>query len=137
MRRKIAPIVFASCFLISLTGCPPDCDTTALRRVRELKREALDLMDLAVEPYPDHAAQAEDLLQRIRGELGANAAKADNESQIELWEMLLAEDTSLFGSFIVRWEAQGKLSQVFIEDAQFIVAENFDQIIRVEEERCK
>jgi hypothetical protein len=94
-------------------------------------------MDLAVEPYPDHAAQAEDLLQRIRGELGANAAKADNESQIELWEMLLAEDTSLFGSFIVRWEAQGKLSQVFIEDAQFIVAENFDQIIRVEEERCK
>lgn len=57
-----------------------------------MKRETLDLIELAVEPYPDHAAQAADLPQRIRKELSANTAKADNESRIELWEMLPAED---------------------------------------------
>ncbi|HUT98366.1 MAG TPA: hypothetical protein VM054_04740 [bacterium] len=136
MRRFWMLLGLLAVTAVLTTGCVPG-DPAALAEAKLLKVDSLELMGKAVEPFTDHETEVEALTTRLKAALADNAAKCCNETLTDQWRILLDTETNQLGAFIERWETKGILGATFIEEAKWVVDKSFDQIINVEEERCK
>jgi len=126
-------------FFISVFGCATisQFDQYAYVQTTSLKVDALQIMDLAVDEYSDHADQVAELKANQQKIYEYEKNRPKNEITVKMWEKLLNEDGHLIGGFLAKWENQGKQSPVFIAEAKKIIGPAFDQIGQLESKKIK
>ena len=85
-------------------------------------------MELAEDPYGDHAKATEKLLADLRDAQDRAGRRQANDVAAAQWDLLLASDGNLVGGFFLRWETEGSLRPGFIVEAIALVEEAFDRL---------
>jgi hypothetical protein len=137
--KRVSFTILPALILI-LTGCRPGISLfseQAYQQAVTLKTTSLRFMDHAVEPYEEHAVEAENLLFDIERAYEYARGRPDNELSTRQWEILKDPDRNLLGGFIQRWQNQGSLSPVFIREAKGVISDAFDTIIGLESGKIK
>lgn len=141
VQRFISPLtkLILAIAVISLAGCATISvyDQQSYAQTTELKKDALELMDLAVNEYSDHEGEVNGFLAEIEKALNYERARPHNEITVEMWEKLTNPDGDLLGSFIKMWKEKGKVSSTFVEGAKGSISEAFDKILELEEGKKK
>lgn len=109
----------------------------AYEQAVNLKVEALYLVDRADKPYAEHEQEILELRLNLQKALEFARGRPDNEISIRQWEILIDPNRNLLGGFLARWEANGKLSPVFIMEFRSIISDSFDDIIGLESGKIK
>jgi len=124
---------------IAVIGCATisQFDQYAYVQTTSLKVDALQIMDLAVDDFSDHADEVTELKANLQKIYEYEKNRPKNEITLKMWEKLLNEDGHLIGGFLVKWETEGKQSQVFITEAKKIIGPAFDQIAQLESKKIK
>jgi hypothetical protein len=105
----------------------------AYNQATSLKVETLTLMNKATEPYQDHEKKIESLMLNLKKAYEYAKGRTNNELSARQWEIMVDPDKNLAAGFFRRWEEEGTLSKVFIEEAQKgLISQAFDMIIGLE-----
>jgi hypothetical protein len=83
-------------------------------------------------PYNEFSDEVEFLKTELNKAYEYAKGRPNNEISTKQWEILINPDGNLLGGFLKRWEAEGKLSQMFVAEMQIMVADAFDTIIGLE-----
>ena len=119
--------------MVMFLGCPPCFNEQAYQSDVSLKAEALSLMDKAVSPY-DSCAQEIAVVKADFEKLRAydNGLAHNSETVGQIDAMMDPQQNSFYG-FLSRWQAEGHLSQGFVQSAKAEIARHFDDIISFEQ----
>jgi hypothetical protein len=110
---------------------------TAYEQATSIKAESLVLMNKAMEPYSQHAQEVAALKLNVDKAYEYAKGRPRNEISTEQWAKMKDPNTNLLGGFLKRWEEQGRLSPVFVKEAETQIAKAFDQIIELESGKNK
>lgn len=124
-------LLFSACTSIS------PFSQKAYEQATRLKVESLNLMGKATQPFSKYEEKVEQLSQEIEIAYEFAFGRPDNEISARQWEMLKDPSKNLLGGFLLRWEQESKLSKFFIEEAQKVIGQAFDQIIQLESQKIK
>lgn len=133
----------ASLFLfvaIVVAGCAPTIsqfNESAYRQAVQLKVQSLALLDKAAEPYANHANKAETLRQDLHTAYEYAKGRPDNELSAGQWEIMIDPERNLMGGLLARWEEEGTLSPVFVQELRGVISDAFDTIIGLESGKIK
>ena len=111
---------------------PTDFDRAAHQQAAALQTETLTLMAQAAEPYSAHQASVDALNAKILARYEAAAIAPDNEPLTRQWELMRDPQGSLFGGFVVAWQATGALDAGQRDEAAARVSAAFDHILCLE-----
>ncbi|MBK9096717.1 MAG: hypothetical protein IPM14_01095 [bacterium] len=130
LRRQllVLTIIFSiwSCSTISVFS--PE----AYKQAVDLKVESLNLMSFATSPFEDYQDDVATLRTELTKAYEFALGRPDNELSAEQWEILISEDGNLLGGFLRRWETEGVLGEMFVNEMQSLVSDAFDTIIGLE-----
>jgi len=102
-----------------------------------LKVDALVLVDEATLPYDSCRTEIDAVKLEFRKAYEYVKGLPDNDETIKQYEIMMdTTRSSLFG-FLVRWKSKGKLSAVFVQDAEKIISDQFDEVIGLESGKRK
>ena len=137
--KKLAGKILILSIFIGVYGCASisQFDQYAYVQTTSLKVDALQVMDLAVDDFKNHANEVKELKANLQKIYEYEKNRPNNEITLKMWEKLLNEDGHLIGGFLVKWETQGKQSKVFITEAKQIIGQAFDQIAQLESKKIK
>ena len=110
---------------------------TAYEQATSIKAESLVLMNKATEPYSQHAQEVAALMLNVDKAYEYAKGRPRNEISTEQWARMKDPNSNLLGGFLKRWQEQGRLSPVFVKEAEAQIAEAFDQIIELESGKNK
>lgn len=110
---------------------------TAYQQAVQLKVQSLALLDKASEPYAGHADQAEVLRLELNIAYEYAKGRPNNELSIRQWELMIDPERNLMGGLLSRWEQEGTLSPVFVQEFRGVVSDAFDSIIGLESGKIK
>lgn len=110
---------------------------TAYEQATSIKAESLVLMNQATEPYSQHAQKVAALMLSVDKAYEYAKGRPKNEISTEQWAKMKDPDSNLLGGFVKRWKEQGRLSPVFVKEAEAQIAKAFDQIIELESGKNK
>jgi hypothetical protein len=110
---------------------------TAYEQATSIKAESLVLMSKATEPYSQHAQEVAALMLNVDKAYEYAKGRPRNEISTEQWAKIKDPNSNLLGGFLKRWEEQGRLSSVFVKEAEAQIAKAFDQIIELESGKNK
>ncbi len=112
-------------------------DQYSYQQAISLKVESTELLDGASSAYSLHQTEANDLLKEVTKMVEYEKNKENNNITHQMWELLGDADRNLLAGLLKRWEEQGQLSPVFLEQAVPQVEEAFDLIIKFEAKKDK
>ena len=121
--------VLAACQTMRIAPADP----AALQAAAELKVETLALMAKAGEPFAQHRPEIEAVTGKMNTAYELAAATPNNELVTREWAVMRDPERDLYGGFVKRWEASGKIGRAFREEASVQVSEGFDYIICLEQ----
>lgn len=138
---KLAPFARAALALILVlpvlapVACAPVApppNPAAQVTAASLKAQTLSLLDVAGDPYANHAAEVDALTARI--DAAANAAAADplNTFSARQWSVLRDPDRALYGGAMALWRSQGALNPAFRDQKKIQIGRAFDYILCLE-----
>ena len=134
---RLLILFFAILFATSCTPLIGAYSPTAYENATSLKPEVLALMDKAMEPYPDHEADVENLIVELNKAYEYVKGFPRNSISAKQWEVLISEDGDILGVFFGRWEGEGQLTDSYISEFTLIVSDAFDEIICLEANKEK
>jgi len=126
LRAVLISMLLTACASISVFS--PE----AYKQAVELKIESLNLMSFAAMPFEDYTENIAYLKTELKKAYEFAKGRPDNEISTNQWEILIDEERNLLGGFLKRWEEEETLSEMFISEAQMLVADAFDTIIGLE-----
>lgn len=97
-----------------------------------LKTQTLSLLDVAGDPYANHAAEVAALTARIDAAASAAAADPLNTFSARQWSVLRDPSRALYGGTIALWQSQGTLSPAFRDQKKIQIGRAFDYILCLE-----
>jgi hypothetical protein len=121
--------------ILFMAACVPligPYSPTAYKNATGLKAETLALMDKATTPYPDNEKKVEDLMVEIDKAYEYVHGIPSNGISARQWEILRKPDGDLLGRFFSRWQSEGTLKRVYVDEFKGIVSDAFDEIICLE-----
>jgi hypothetical protein len=121
-------LVLSGCQAIKISAY----DVVAHQNAILLKAETLALMATSSEPFSQHKPEVDALNLKIELAYQTAAAAPNNQLVAREWQILKDPERDLYGGFVKRWEASGKLSNAFREAVTTQVGEAFDLIICLE-----
>ena len=104
----------------------------AYKQAVDLKVESLELMSFATSPYEDNQENVTYLKTELRKAYEFALGRPNNELSAGQWEILINEEGNLLGGFLMRWETEETLSEMFVTEMQALVSDAFDTIIGLE-----
>lgn len=124
---------------ISLLGCASisQFDQHAYIQTTSAKVDVLYLMNLAVDDYSTHKSEVADVTLKLDKVYEYERNRPRNTLTIQLWDRIRDTTGHLFGGFVARWEREGKLKPVFIQESKKQVGEAFDIIAQLESKKIK
>ena len=138
--------IFFNFFLllaILSTGAFQGCDTiahfdqAAYTQITSVESDALSLMDKATEDYSIHKQEIDDVSNKIQKAYFYDKNRPKNKITEEMWKLIIDPNGHLYGGFLARWKAEGKLGAAFIDEAKKKMQENFDRIAQLESKKIK
>jgi hypothetical protein len=134
---KFIPVFFVITGIIiyfsQCSGLIARFDPIALEHATSLKREALELIDKANQPYEQHQQEIKELETKLEQAYQYAKEKPKNTLSAKQWEILKDPGKNLLGGFIKHWEENNQLSSIFIQESKKVIADAFDTIIELEE----
>ena len=124
-------LLSASCSTIS------KFDQYAYTQATSIKVDALELMDSATNDYQQYKASVSGMLNSIDKIYEYEKNRPKNTISEKMWSMMRDSTGHLYGGFIRRWQKEGKLDQVFIQESKKIISKSFDQISQLESGKIK
>ena len=141
MKKYFFKIVLLFTFwaALAMCGCSSIAhfDQVAYTQITSVESDALSLMDKAIEDYTSHKAEIEDVTNKIQKAYLYDKNRPKNKITEEMWNLIIDPDGHLYGGFIARWKADGKLGTIFIAEAKKKMQENFDRIAQLESKKVK
>jgi PBP1b-binding outer membrane lipoprotein LpoB len=130
--------VFAFLFIVLIiSGCQttPRIDKKQVARVEELKKQSLELIDNATEPYSKYNEKIK-LVESEIAEItkSANNLK-NNDVEIEQINDLIKPDGVLLGKFLSDWKASGTITQEYAAGLKITIQRQFDEILDTYKQR--
>lgn len=138
--RKIFPFLLHPCFCSLLfLGCATisKYDQYAYSQATSIKVDALGVMDLATGNYADHQPAVKEVMTAIEKIYEYEKNRPKNGISEKMWALLKDTSGHLYGGFIRRWEREGKLDKVFIDESKRLIGASFDQISQLESGKIK
>lgn len=138
---KLAPFARAALALtlvlpvlapIACAPVAPPPNPAAQVAAASLKAQTLSLLDVAGDPYANHAAEVDALTARIDAAASAAAADPLNTVSARQWAVLRDPDRALYGGTIALWRSQGALSPAFRDQKKIQIGRAFDYILCLE-----
>jgi hypothetical protein len=138
---KLAPIARTALVLtlflpaLASVGCAPVApppDAAAQVNAANLKAQTLSLLDVAGDPYANHAAEVAALTARIDAAASAAAAQPLNTFSARQWSVLRDPSRALYGGTVALWRSQGTLSPTFRDQKKIQIGRAFDYILCLE-----
>lgn len=125
--------------LITILGCASisQFDQYAYVQTTSLKVDALQVMDLAVDEFNDHADEVKMLKANLQKIYEYEKNRPKNEITLKMWDKLLDANGHLIGGFLKKWEEDSTLSEFFINEAKKTIGPAFDQIAQLESKKIK
>lgn len=124
----LAGLAACACWVPAISPYSP----VAYRQATDLKVESLGLMRRATEPFEEHRREVEELREGLAKAFEFARGRPRNEISARQWEILIDPGGRLLGGFLARWERDGALSAVFVEEMRSVVSDAFDTIIGLE-----
>jgi len=112
-------------------------DHYSYQKTTEIKVEANFLFGKANENFENHKVATEKLNMNLEKMLEYEKNKPNNEITYAMWKVLNDKEKNLLAGFLKKWEEKGKLSPIFIEEAQKQINEALDLIIQYETKKDK
>ncbi|MBS1756580.1 MAG: hypothetical protein JSU03_04830 [Bacteroidetes bacterium] len=141
MKTKMIKVcIVLTMFITIQTGCNSliaHFDQAAYTQIVSVESDALTLMDKATEDYSLHKSEAEEVAGKIQKAYLYDKNRPKNKITAEMWNLIIDPGGHLYGGFIARWKAEGKLNPTFIGEAKNKVQENFDRIAQLESKKIK
>jgi hypothetical protein len=133
LTRTVQQVVMWLAALAFLSACSPIAafSQPAYEQATSMKVEALAIMERATEPYVDHGQSVEAL--KINAEKAHEYARGrpENEETAQLREIIEDPSRNPLGGSLGRWEREGTLGVIFIQEAKCIVSDGFDAVIEL------
>lgn len=125
--------------LVSATGCASISryDQYSYMQAVNLKVDALKTMDSAVESYPSHKSEVQEIQTRAEKAFEYEKGRPKNQVTADMWKVMLDPKGGLLGGFFALWEESGTVSPIFVQEKKKQVAVGFDEIIGLESEKIK
>lgn len=136
--RSLAPLGVMLLVAVALAACRTSKDETfnfdpaAHQRATELKSRTLALVAMSGEPYSRHRTEVEALNADIESAYTLSAAAPDNEAVAAAWAAVKAPDGDLYGGFVRRWQASGRVDEATRNAALERLTAQFDYILCLE-----
>lgn len=141
VRAKASPrLIAVALALVVATACSllSPYDSTSYKNATDLKAESLAVLEKATMPFADHESDVERLRLHLRQAHEYERGKGhSNEETAEQWALLIRNDGNLLGGALARWQQQGALSEVFLQEVLPKVEAGFDEIIALERGKVK
>ena len=143
---KLAPIARAALVLtlsaaalapVACAPMAPPPDPAAQANTASLKTQTLSLLDVAGDPYANHAAEVTALTARIDAAASAAAATPLNTLSARQWSVLRDPNRALYGGTIALWQSQGTLGQTFRDQKKIQIGRAFDYILCLEANKAQ
>ena len=138
---KLAPIARTALVLtlllpalapVACAPVAPSPNPVAQVNAASLKAQTQSLLDVAGDPYANHATEVNALTARIDSAASAAAADPRNTFSARQWAVLRDPSRGLYGGTIVLWRTQGALSPAFREQKKIQIGRAFDYILCLE-----
>ncbi|MBE7171983.1 MAG: hypothetical protein INR73_15460 [Williamsia sp.] len=129
-------LVLACCWLAACSTISK-FDQYSYTQSTSLKVDALNVMNQATEPYSQHQTEVAKVRLDLDKMYEYQKNRPKNEITEKMWGVLRDTSGHLFGGFVKRWQREGKLDQVFVQEARILVGESFDQISQLESGKIK
>lgn len=107
-------------------------DAAAHQRATELKSKALAAMANSVESYSAHRADVQAVNADMEKAYELSAAAPDNQTVADQWAAMKNPAGDLYGGYIRRWQASGRIDQATRDAAMTRVSARFDYILCLE-----
>lgn len=112
-------------------------DHYSYQKTTEIKVESNFLLGKANENFENHKVAIEKLNMNLEKMVEYEKNKPNNEITFAMWKVLNDKEKNLLAGFLKKWEEKGKLSPIFIEEAQKQTNEALDLIIQYETKKDK
>jgi hypothetical protein len=129
-----------SLFLLLLTtGCSTISrfDQYAYSQATSIKVDALGIMDSATGNYGLHQPVVEKVMTQIDKIYEYEKNRPKNTVSEKMWALIKDTNGHLYGGFVRRWQREGTLDQVFIDESKRLIGASFDQISQLESGKIK
>jgi hypothetical protein len=139
MARAALVLTLSTAALAPVACAPmaPPPDPAAQVNAASLKAQTLSLLDVAGDPYADHAAEVAALTARIDAAASAAAATPLNTLSARQWSVLRDPNRALYGGTMALWQSQGALGQAFRDQKKIQIGRAFDYILCLEVNKAR
>jgi len=139
MNRLLARLGLALALAAALAACRTakventyNYDAAAHQRATELRSKALALMANSGDPYSRHRTDAEAVGTAMEKAYELSAAAPDNALVVAEWAAIKDPAGSLYGGYVKRWQAKGRIDQATRDAAINKVIAHFDYLLCLE-----
>lgn len=125
--------------LFLLSGCATisQFDQYSYAQATSIKIDALNIMDSAINDYQLHKPEVIRVKTSIDKIYEYEKHRPKNTFTDKMWGEVKDSSGHLFGGFIARWQREGKLNKIFIQEAKTLVSDSFDEIAQLESKKIK
>jgi hypothetical protein len=134
---KLPGLIYAVSFFLLSCANISEFSQHAYQQAVDLKVESLDLISNADQPFEDYADEVNALKIELSKAIEFAKGRPDNEISTKQWEILVDENRNLLGGVLKRWEDEGSLSSMFVDEQKQIISDAFDKIIGLESGKIK
>ncbi|MEJ2816567.1 hypothetical protein [Caulobacter sp. CCG-8] len=137
---SIARSALVLTLLLAPVACAPVApppNPVAQATAASLKAQTLSLLDVAGDPYANHAAEAAALTAKIDAAASAAAADPLNALSARQWDVLRDPNRALYGGTIALWQSQGTLGPAFRDQKKIQIGRAFDYILCLEANKAQ
>lgn len=136
---SISPSYALLLAFIILSGCATIAkyDQYAYSQATSIKVDALNLMDSATDNYQHHQPEIAQVINAIDKIYEYKRNRPKNLISEKMWFMIRDTSGHLYGGFIKRWQREGTLDKVFIQQSKLLIGQSFDQISQLESGKIK
>jgi hypothetical protein len=137
MQKKIniGLMIISLLVMLQLIGCStttPKFDRIAYEKAVSLKVDSLALMNHGTEPYIKYIKSIENLKLELSKAYEYAKGKPKNQIITKQWKIIRSPEHNQIGGYLKRWKEKGRLSKIFIVEAQKLITKGFDQVIGLE-----
>jgi hypothetical protein len=140
LNMKTLPALLVATLLSVLFG---GCATLApfnrysFDETARLKIESMTLLRKANQPYSMHAKKADSVMAGVNSAYRDGLLRSKNLASMDQWNILLDPEQGSLAGTIQRWKWSGTLPPDSIKAARHMIAQNFDAISKLENNKGK
>jgi hypothetical protein len=126
--------------LLAASACSmlkPKFDPVGHQYAVTIKQEALALLDKAGESFSLHREAVYLLMTRVERAYENALTQYKNDGVAGIWDVLRRPEANRLARFMEDWEKEDVLDETYIADAKKLLEENFNLLIKIEEEKKK